>query len=409
MPSSINRLTDKKLKALSATSRDKESTISDGGGLMIRISSNGVISWYFQYRLGGRESAISRARIGRYPEMTLARAREIRDQCRRWLAEGRDPQRMMKLDRETTLKPVTVKDAIDYWLAEYVDGNLVNDTRYRERFDNHVFPYIGDMALTDCETHHWLTCLARTKKKAPSVAGMLLQMSQQAFKFCRVRRYAVCHALDGLTMQDIGVKINRRKRLLTKNELTELLQALKNNFFSPYYESIFYLLVVFGARTVEVRLSNVKEWDLTSRLWTVPEGHSKTGDKIIRPIPDRLCPLIERLVEQNKKTGYLLGELKENTAVSGTGSRIYQRLGHSEPWTLHDLRRTFSTGMNDLGIPPHIVELLLGHTLGGVMAVYNRSQYLPEKLDALNKWLERLDVLAGNHENVVLLSPNRTA
>ncbi len=59
--------------------------------------------------------------------------------------------------------------------------------------------------------------------------------------------------------------------------------------------------------------------------------------------------------------------------------------------------------MNDLGIPPHIVELLLGHSLGGVMAVYNRSLYLPEKLDALNKWLDRLDVLSTRHENVVLL------
>lgn len=37
------------------------------------------------------------------------------------------------------------------------------------------------------------------------------------------------------------------------------------------------------------------------------------------------------------------------------------------------------------------------------MAVYNRSLYLPEKLDALNKWVERLDVLAGGHENVIIL------
>ncbi len=210
-------------------------------------------------------------------------------------------------------------------------------------------------------------------------------------------------AQSRLTMQDIGVKINRRKRLLSNTELTELLQAINSNFFSPYYENLIYLLVIFGSRTVEVRLSNIDEWDLKSRLWTVPEQHSKTGEKIVRPIPDRICPLIERLVEQNKKTGYLLGELKENTAVSATGSRIYQRLGHSEPWTLHDLRRTFSTDMNDLGIPPHIVELLLGHSLGGVMAVYNRSLYLPEKLNALNKWYDRLELLAGNHQNVVLL------
>ncbi len=70
---------------------------------------------------------------------------------------------------------------------------------------------------------------------------------------------------------------------------------------------------------------------------------------------------------------------------------------------MHDLRRTFSTGLNNMGIAPHIVELLLGHALPCVMAIYNRSLYLPDKLDALNKWYDRLELLAGNHQNVLLL------
>lgn len=403
MATSINRLSDKKLRALLGVPAERLTKISDGAGLMVRVTKAGSITWLYKYRLGGRETEAKLVTLGRYPDLSLAKAREMRDQCRQWLAEGCDPQRMLKLDRQTTLKPVTVKDAIDYWLTEYVDGNLVNDARYRERFNNHIFPHIGDMALSDCETHHWLTCLSRTKKTSPSVAGMLLQMSQQAFKFCRVRRYAVTHALDGLTMQDIGVKVNRRKRVLSSRELRDLLTALNNDFFVPYYQNIVYLLLVFGARTVEVRLSTPGEWDLKDRLWTVPESNSKTGEKIIRPIPDKLMPLITQLLEENKRSGYLLGELKKNTAVSQVGAYIAHRLGHAEHWRLHDLRRTFSTGMNDMGIPPHIVELLLGHSLGGVMAVYNRSQYLPEKLDALNKWVERLDVLAGKHENIIIL------
>lgn len=403
MATSINRLTDKKLRSLLGVQRDRLSKLSDGAGLMVRITKTGSITWLFKYRLGGRETEATLTTLGKYPDLTLAKARELRDQCRRWLAEGRDPQRMLKLERETNLNPITVKDAIEYWLTEYVDGNLVNDIRYREKFKNHIFPFIGDMALSDCDTHHWLNCFARTKKKAPSVAGMLLQMSQQAFKFCRVRRYAFCHVLDGLTTQDIGVKINKRKRMLSNNELADLLRAVKSNFFSPYYESLIYLLLVFGARTVEVRLSEPQEWDLKEMIWSVPEKHSKTGEMIIRPIPDRIRPLIERLLERNKDTGLLLGELKTSTAVCQTGSKVCDRLKHSEKWRLHDLRRTFSTGMNDLGIPPHIVELLLGHSLGGIMAVYNRSLYLPEKLDALNKWYDRLELLAGNHTNVVIL------
>ena len=60
-----------------------------------------------------------------------------------------------------------------------------------------------------------------------------------------------------------------------------------------------------------------------------------------------------------------------------------------------------------MGIAPHVVEQLLGHTLGGVMAVYNRSQYLPEKLDALNKWMQRLEVITSDISNVTILEVAR--
>lgn len=65
--------------------------------------------------------------------------------------------------------------------------------------------------------------------------------------------------------------------------------------------------------------------------------------------------------------------------------------------------RTLATKMNDLGIAPHVVEQLLGHSLGGVMPIYNRSQYLPEKAAVLGIWLERLELLANPLDNVLLL------
>ncbi|WP_308324445.1 tyrosine-type recombinase/integrase, partial [Klebsiella pneumoniae] len=103
-----------------------------------------------------------------------------------------------------------------------------------------------------------------------------------------------------------------------------------------------------------------------------------------------------------KSSGYLLGVVKNSEAVSQWGRSVYKKLRHSEPWTLQDLRRTLATHMNNMGIAPHVVEQLLGHSMPGVMAIYNRSLYLPEKLDALNKWYDRLELLAGNHQNVVL-------
>ncbi|MBD2801752.1 integrase arm-type DNA-binding domain-containing protein [Xenorhabdus sp. M] len=403
MSTGINKLLDKKLRALLGIRSDRVRKISDGGSLMIRVTKAGSITWIYKYRLGGRESEAKLLTLGKYPDLSLAKAREMRDQCRTWLAEGKDPQRKTKLDRESTLKPVTVKEAIEYWLNEYVDENLVLSERYRERFEKHLFPHIGEIALSDCDTHYWLRCFSLVKKTAPSIAGALLQMSQQALKFCRVRRFAVSHVLEGITKQDIGVKQNKRKRVLTEKELSDFLKSINGNYYIPYYQNIFYLLIVFGARTVEIRMSKMDEWDLEQKLWTVPECNSETREKIIRPIPDAIFEKIKMLKHQNRHSEYLLGELKDYTTVSMAGCRVWERLKHNEKWVLHDLRRTFATMLSDMGIAPHIVELLLGHTLGGILAVYNRSQYLPEKLDALNKWCERLDVLAGNYENVVIL------
>lgn len=186
-------------------------------------------------------------------------------------------------------------------------------------------------------------------------------------------------------------------------ELTQIWLSTTGKMYKPYYASLLRLLVVFGCRSQEIRLSTWKEWDLKDWIWIVPKEHSKGGEKIIRPIPEAIRPFVEDLYKEHSHSGLLLGEVKKPEAVSQWGRGIYKRLGQAEPWTLHDLRRTFATTLNDMGIAPHVVEQLLGHVLGGVMAIYNRSQYLPEKLDALNKWMERLELISGEHSNVTIL------
>jgi integrase len=59
-------------------------------------------------------------------------------------------------------------------------------------------------------------------------------------------------------------------------------------------------------------------------------------------------------------------------------------------WTLHDLRRTASTRMGDIGIDVQIGELVLGHALPGVKGTYNRSRFLAQKTDALLRLSEHI-------------------
>lgn len=105
-----------------------------------------------------------------------------------------------------------------------------------------------------------------------------------------------------------------------------------------------------------------------------------------------------------QKSDPILGEIKNPEAVSQYGRLLWKRFGHDKKWTIHDLRRILATRMSDLGIAPHIVEQLLGHSLGGVMQIYNRSQYLPEKKEALSVWSDRLRLLVDQPSNVVVMA-----
>lgn len=400
----INKLSDKKLKSLQGVLRDKEILMADGKGLSIRVSKAGHISWVYAYRLGGRDSRLDRVSLGSYPDVGLKLAREKRDECRTWLAEGCNPKTRIKEEIDERLSPVTVRDALEYWITEYADYNRSDSKAKRNQFEKHIYPFIGDMALKDIETRHWLKCFDRTRKQYPVAAGNIMVAAKQAMKFCGVRRYGETTSLDMLTVADVGKKANKKDRVLDDKEIGTLWKMIHAGNVNNYHARLLKFLLVFGCRTHEVRLSKWKEWDFDELIWTVPKENSKGSNKIVRPIPPRMAEFLKEFKGDSKAEEYILGELKSGESVSQMCRFMWRRLKHGESWTPHDLRRTFSTKLNDLGVAPHVVEQLLGHVMGGVMAVYNRSQYLPEKRAALDVWMDRLVLLGDKADNVSILS-----
>jgi integrase len=71
----------------------------------------------------------------------------------------------------------------------------------------------------------------------------------------------------------------------------------------------------------------------------------------------------------------------------GSRHAVQQRLTmNADGWSAHDLRRTFATRNNAMGVAPYIVERMLNHTFAGVMAIYNRADYDAERRQALAAW-----------------------
>lgn len=405
----MGKLYDKNLKAVLNKNHPKTFTLTDGEGLGARVSEKGKVRWQYRYKVDGKSRRLD---LGDYPALSLLNARDEAQQCRQWLAQGYDPKHQRSLARNETLKPVTVKDALEYWLVNYAKDNRVNWLKSRSQFERHIYPYIGEFPLAQTDTRHWIECFDRAtrgikgkQRPAPVASGYVLTNVKQALKFCRTRNYAFSRALDDLTVPDVGKKQAERERFLTDKELIDVwsMATEDGSFSNQYYRDLFRIQILLGGRTQEVRLSTWAEWDFDEMLWTVPKAHSKNGEKVFRPIPLELKSWLLKLKGDAKKSAPILGVIKTPEAVSQYTRLIWKKLKHDEKWTIHDLRRTLATGMSDLGIAPHIVEQLLGHKLGGVMQIYNRSRYLPEKVEALSKWIERIEVLTNSGKNVVIM------
>ena len=77
------------------------------------------------------------------------------------------------------------------------------------------------------------------------------------------------------------------------------------------------------------------------------------------------------------------------------GGALVVSIGTPVAFTPHDLRRTAATRLHSLGIAPHVVEKILNHQMGGVMAVYNRAEYQPERIEGQETWAKSLLSLVG--------------
>ncbi|HFW0013594.1 TPA: tyrosine-type recombinase/integrase [Salmonella enterica subsp. enterica serovar 4,5,12:b:-] len=403
-----NKLNDKELRALLTRSISKQETHADGLGLSLRVSPSKVgkrnnLLWMYRYRLGDRTTSPVALVLGKYPDLSLAGAREMRDQCRTWLAEGRNPRDAMNLKRESTLKPLTVKDALEYWLTSYAEKHRSNAEKHRQQFAKWVYPRIGDLPLAELTTRDWLSLFNEYSAVAPVASGYCFGNCKQALKYCRKHGLTSdmipakgSYALDDLTITDVGKKQGKRERTLTDGELSDVFNWTRDIRYPRYYREMLYLLLIYGSRTQELRLSNISAWG--NGKWIVPKEHSKGRNKIVRPIPDFLREYLDSLKERKSDSNLLLIDEKKSEAVSQWGRTLWKRLGHNEPWTLHDLRRTFATRLTGMGVAPHIVEALLGHVLPGVMAHYIHAELLPEKTEALELWYKFLTKISYKTE-----------
>nr|WP_244563308.1 site-specific integrase [Bradyrhizobium lablabi] len=155
-------------------------------------------------------------------------------------------------------------------------------------------------------------------------------------------------------------------------------------------------------------------------VWEVPGERTKNHLPFMVPMPQSALEIINSIPTVGGSNSGLVFTTNGKTPISGF-SKAKKALDAAmakiagkpiKPWRGHDLRRTFSTMLNEspddggLGIAPHIVEACLNHISGGarsgVAGVYNQSKYLSEKRVALERWANHIDGLVSGRQAKVV-------
>jgi integrase len=384
-------LTELTLKAAKPPERGA-TTLWDGAlkHFGVRISQGGAKSFIVLVGSGRRQA------IGRYPTISLADARV---EAKRILAEHTLGKRRPK--------NVPFDDALAEFFAECEQKNRPRTVRDYRRLIGRYFKF-GSKPLSEITYEDVTSRLPKApaeRNHAIVIIKIFLSWSQKP-----PRRYIPHNPCEGMTT----TKRPRRKRVLSDLELSKVLcTALEG---TDNFSRIVGLLVCTGQRRGEITGLQRPWISETERTITLPDGITKNKLEHTLPYGEIAAGIIESAPRWND-TDYLFPARcehvrgKPTTTFNGfqkAKAEFDERCGVTG-WTLHDLRRTFGTGLAKLGVLPHVIERMLNHKMGSisnktdgivsaVAEIYNLAAYMPEMREAMTKWDAHLAVLLKQTE-----------
>ena len=425
MPSSATRFTKPEIKHLFCPPGKTEAFFWDTAlpGFGLRAYSSGRRQWIAQYR-----DSTGRTRRAPFGDVKTVELDDAREAARKLLSKvelGEDPQ----AERKAARQAVRVEELVTAYLADAAGRlrprSLAEVTRHLK---THAKPLHAEAAVA-VDRAAIVRALAGVTKVAGPVAANRVRSSLSAMWVWGLRSGTipgdnpVSHVPKPSPEQP-------RERTLTDAELALIWQATGGEHD---HDRIVRLLMLTGARREEIA---GMAWDeIDGPLWTLPRSRSKNG--LPHEVPLRPLALAQMPARRRKQKAAAGEDATRapashelRTLVFGEGeggfsgwSRCKDRLDGrlaklrsdafatlhgrgpndeeiaAAPWTLHDLRRTLSTWLNESGAEPHVVEAVLNHVSGGakrgVAGVYNRAQYREQKRAALARWEAHVRDIVG--------------
>ncbi|WP_338727859.1 site-specific integrase [Shewanella baltica] len=397
-------LSDTQLRAINGKPYLGKPELADRDGLSVRITPAGTITWQYRFRIDNQPGRLT---LGRYPDLKLADARKLIPELRNSVANNIDPRVFWK-QRNTFAGQTTLRDCCEQFLsarsAALKPGTVAT---YQSCFRAHLYDAFADRKVESITLGEWIDFFDKKAIHSRVTAGAILKQLKTVLSWSVRRQMISLIDVLQLRVSDVGSAPKVGSRVLTILECGKIIRELDKCRATKAVTNAIKACLLTGARISEILKSKRADFDLESMIWTVPINNSKTNLPIRRPISPALLDILQEQwnLYHSPWSFPAANDLKRPGNIASVNKLVREIKPRLEipDWRIHDFRRTLSTRMSEAGVLPHVTEKMLGHLLGGVMAVYNKHDWLDDQAVAYEQWTNKLKLAALGDSKIVVL------
>ncbi|MDX8526651.1 integrase arm-type DNA-binding domain-containing protein [Mesorhizobium sp. MSK_1335] len=378
--------------------------LSDGGGLQLWVQPSGTRLWRLAYRFDGKQKLLS---LGSYPVISLADARQARDEAKRLLKAGADPAQHRKFQKANSPKDTFRSIADEYVEKLKKEGRADRTISKVKWLLDFAYPTIGDKCIREIDTASILTALRRVEVRGRYESARRLRSTiGTVFRFAIATARAEADPTIALRGALISPTVTPRAAITDPKALGGLLRAIDAFDGQPTTRAALKLIALLFPRPGELRAAEWKEFDFESSVWIVPEARMKMRRPHRVPLSRQALNVLASLREISGGGSLLVPSVRSvsRPISDNTLNAALRRMGYGkEEATAHGFRATASTLLNECGKwHPDAIERQLAHVENNnVRRAYARAEHWEERVKMMQWWADYLDELESKNARVI--------
>jgi integrase len=382
-----------------AGAKKKPYKLFDSGGLFLIVTPKGGKWWRFKYRFHNKEKSLS---LGTYPDVSLKKARERRDEERKKLVDRIDPavnRKAMKAawaDSQANSLEVVAREWMDKQAPTWAESNTI---KIKGQLERHIFPWLGKRPIAEITAPELLAALRRVEGQgAINTAHRIHQTCGQIFRYAIATGRAMrdpAADLRGALQPDKG---GHRAAVTKPEAIGPLLRALHDYQGTAPIRCALRLAPLTFVRPGELRNAEWSEIDFKKAEWNIPAERMKMREPHLVPLSRQSLEILKELHAFTGRGRFLFPSPMSSQRPMSDNAVLcaLRRMGiPKDEMSGHGFRAMARTVLDEvLHVRPDFIEHQLAHAVKDPNGrAYNRTAHLPERRKMMQQWADYLDEL----------------